>query len=68
MHVAHDRSDYSLIVKRCRTPGLSWRWEIHRAGRSTAIEKSSSELQTVASANKHGREALKQFLFKLYGE
>jgi hypothetical protein len=68
MHVASDRSDYTLIVKRWRNSPLAWRWEIHRAGRSTAVEKSPNEFQTVAEANKEGRQALKQFLFKLYGE
>jgi hypothetical protein len=68
MHFTSDRSDYSLVVKLCRKPALSWRWEIYRAGRSTAIQKSSTPFYSMAEANKEGRQALKQFLFKLYGE
>jgi hypothetical protein len=68
MHIAIDRSDYSLVVKLCRKPALSWRWEIYRAGRSTAIAKSPTAFPTITAANKEGRQALKQFLFKLYGE
>ena len=66
---AFERSDYSLVVKLCRKHDLSsWRWEIHRAGRSNAVERSSFEFQTIAAAKKEGRQALKQFLFKLYGD
>jgi hypothetical protein len=69
MYVAFERSDYCLVVKLCRKRDLSsWRWEIHRAGRSNAVETSSFKFPTIAAANKEGRQALKQFLFKLYGE
>jgi hypothetical protein len=61
-----DRTDYSVVVKnRARSP-IAWRWEIYRAGRSTRINQSSVNFHTMATANKAGKEALKEMLDKLF--
>lgn len=72
-HTAHslamtefERADYSVVVKHRDTPQNSWRWEIHRAGRSDPIKLSVVSFWSVATANRAGKEALKQLLDKLY--
>ena len=61
-----DRTDYSVVVKNRAPPPNSWRWEIYRAGRSSPIEQSSVYFHTMATANRAGKEALKQLLDKLF--
>lgn len=61
-----ERADYSVVVKHRDTPQNSWRWEIHRAGRSGPIKLSVVPFWSVATANRAGKEALKQLLDKLY--
>ena len=60
------RIDYSVVVKQRNIPPKSWRWEIHRAGRSSPIKHSLVPFRTMATANRAGKEALKQLLDKLY--
>src|SRR6266566_6842322 len=60
-----DRTDYSVVVKNRAPPPNSWRWEIYRAGRSSPIEQSSVYFHTMATANRAGKEALRQLLDKL---
>jgi hypothetical protein len=60
-----DQNDYSVVVKRRAPPPNSWRWEIYRAGRNSAIEQSPVYFQTMAAASRAGKEALKQLLDKL---
>jgi len=60
-----DRADYSVVVKNRAPPPNSWRWEIYRAGRSSPIEQ-SVYFHTMATANRAGKEALKQLLDKLF--
>src|SRR5260370_41643766 len=60
-----DRTDYSIVVKNRAPLPNSWRWEIYRAGRSSPIEQSSVYFHSVATANRAGREALRQLLDKL---
>jgi len=43
-----------------------WRWEIYRAGRSSAIKQSTVYFHTMAMASRAGKEALKGLLEKLY--
>jgi hypothetical protein len=55
-----------MVVKHRANPPNSWRWEIYRAGRSTRIGQSPVNFHTMATANKAGKEALKEFLDKLF--
>src|SRR5258707_3591955 len=60
-----DRTDYSVVVKNRAPPPSSWQWEIHRAGRSSPIKQSSVYFHTMVTANRAGKEALRQLLDKL---
>jgi hypothetical protein len=67
MHKLHfDRADYSVVVKNRAPAPISWRWEIYRAGRLIPIEQSSAYFHTMTTANRAGKEALKQLLDKLF--
>jgi hypothetical protein len=59
-------TDYSVVVKNRGNPPDPWRWEIYRAGRSSAIKQSSVYFHTMAMASRAGKEALKGLLEKLY--
>ncbi len=59
-----DRTDYSVVVKNRAPPPSSWKWEIYRAGRSSPVKQSSVLFHTM-TANRAGKEALKQLLAKL---
>jgi hypothetical protein len=61
-----ERADYTVVVKHKDKPANSWRWEIHRAGRSGAIKHSVIPFHTMVMANRAGKEALQQLLDKLY--
>jgi hypothetical protein len=63
-----DPTDYSVVVKRRASPPKPWRWEIYRAGRASAIEQSSLYFETMATAGKAGKEALKQLLERLHSK
>jgi hypothetical protein len=63
-----DQTDYSFVVKRRAPPPNSWKWEIYRAGRQSAIEQSPVCFQTMAAASRAGKEALKQLLGKLHAK
>jgi hypothetical protein len=58
-------TDYSVVVKNRADPPNPWRWEIYRAGRSSAIGQSPNFFRTMAATNKAGKAALKQLLGKL---
>ena len=60
-----DQTDYSVVVKNRANPPNPWRWEIYRAGRSSPIEQSAVYFETMAMANRAGKEALKRLLEKL---
>jgi hypothetical protein len=60
-----DPTDYSVVVKHKAKPPNPWRWEIYCAGRKSPIAQSSAYFSTMTSANKAGKEALKQFLENL---
>ena len=59
-------NDYSVVVKNRGNPPDPWRWEIYRAGRSSAIKQSTVYFHTMAMASRAGKEALKGLLEKLY--
>ena len=63
-----DHTDYSVVVKLRAPPPNSWKWEIYRAGRTSAIEQSPLYFQTMTTASRAGKEALKQLLDKLHSE
>src|SRR5258708_6135080 len=63
-----DKTDYSVVVKLRAPPPNSWMWEIYRAGRSSPIEQASVYFNTMAAANRAGKEALKQLLDKLHSQ
>ena len=60
-----DRTDYSVVVKNRAPAPNSWRWEIYRAGRSSPVKQSPVYFRTMVTANRAGKEALKQLLDKL---
>jgi hypothetical protein len=57
-----DPADYSVAVRRNRKPSNSWRWEIYRAGKSIAVQRSQDDFQTMAEATRAGKAALRQFV------
>jgi hypothetical protein len=68
MVLPFDPTDYSVVVKRRAPPPKSWKWEIYRAGRASAIEQSSLYFETMTTAGRAGKEALKQLMDKLRSE
>jgi hypothetical protein len=62
MSIFFDQTDFSVVVKNRASPPKPWRWEIYRAGRTSPIECSSVLYETMAAANRAGKEALKQLL------
>jgi hypothetical protein len=65
LKLCFDETDYSVVVKNRADPPNPWRWEINRAGRSSAIGQSPNFFRTMAATNKAGKAALKQLLGKL---
>jgi hypothetical protein len=57
-----DHSDFSVVVKNRASPPRPWQWEIYRAGRNSAIERSKSFFATATEANQAGRVALRLLL------
>jgi hypothetical protein len=60
-----DQTDFSVVVKNRAPPPNPWRWEIYRAGRRSPVQQSQVYFDTMAVANRAGKEALKQLLEKL---
>jgi hypothetical protein len=46
----YEQTDFSVVVKSRGKPPNPWRWEIYRAGRSSAVEQSSVFFPTMAAA------------------
>jgi len=53
-----DHPDFSVVVKRRGVSPKPWRWEIYRAGRSSAIECSDVFFETMTEAGRAGKTAL----------
>jgi hypothetical protein len=68
MMIPLDQTDYSVVVKRRAPPPKSWRWEIYRAGRGSAVEQSATFFPTMTAASRAGKEALKRLFDKLNSE
>ena len=54
--------DFSVVVKGGAPPPKSWRWEIYRAGRNSAIERSKIFFETMTEAIRAGKAALNLLL------
>jgi hypothetical protein len=63
MSTQYERDDFSVVVKSKGQPPKRWKWEIYRAGRSSAVEQSTTFFSTMTAAHRAGKEALAQ-LFK----
>jgi hypothetical protein len=61
----HEREDFSVVVKSRGQPPEPWRWEIYRAGRSSAVEQSATFFPTATAAHKAGKAALSRLFEKL---
>jgi hypothetical protein len=57
-----DHEDFSVVVKHRALPPKSWRWEIYRAGRASAIEHSEVYFDSIMAASRAGKAALKFML------
>ena len=65
MYFVHDsRTDFSVVIKSRGKPPNPWRWEIYRAGRSSAVAQSLEFFATVSAAKKAGELALAAFFTK----
>jgi hypothetical protein len=58
------QTDFSVVIKSRRKPPAPWRWEIYRAGRSSAVERSSEFFKTASAAKKAGERALSEMFQK----
>jgi hypothetical protein len=66
MFTKNERTDFSVAIKSRGKPPNPWRWEIYRAGRSSAIAQSPEFFSTMAAANKAGKEALAALIKTLH--
>jgi hypothetical protein len=57
-----DHEDFSVVVKNQASPPKSWRWEIYRAGRASAIDHSKVYFDSITEASRAGKAALKLML------
>jgi hypothetical protein len=55
-------ADFSVVVKSRTTPPEQWQWEIYRAGRNSAIDRSKAFFATAAEADRAGTTALRLLL------
>ena len=59
MYFGQDKqTDFSVVIKSRGKPPYPWRWEIYRAGRSSAVAQSPEFFPTVSAAKKAGARAL----------
>lgn len=58
--IEHD--DFSVVVKNRAPAPKPWQWEIYRAGRNSAIERSKAFFETATEANRAGKLALRLLL------
>jgi hypothetical protein len=57
-----DHEDFSVVVKHRAPLPKSWRWEIYRAGRASAIDHSEVYFDSITAASRAGKAALKLML------
>jgi len=65
MSTDYEREDFSVVVKDRGQPPNRWRWEIYRAGRSSAVDQSAILFPTMTAAHRAGKKALLQLFKKL---
>jgi hypothetical protein len=63
-YVQSKPTDFSLVIKSRGKPPNPWKWEIYRAGRSSAVAQSPEYFATVSAAKKAGELALADFFEK----
>jgi hypothetical protein len=61
----YEREDFSVVVKDRGQPPNRWKWEIYRAGRSSAVEQSATFFSTMSGAHRAGKAALSRLFKKL---
>jgi hypothetical protein len=54
--------DFSVVMKHRALPPKSWRWEICRAGRASAIDHSEAYFDSITESSRAGKAALKLML------
>jgi hypothetical protein len=57
-----DHGDFSVVVRNRASAPKPWQWEIYRAGRNSAIERSKTFFATATEANRAGKAALRLLL------
>jgi hypothetical protein len=57
-----DHEDFSVVINNRAPPPKRWQWEIYRAGRTSAIERSTASFETATEANRAGKLALRLLL------
>jgi len=62
-----DHEDFSVVVRNRAVASKPWQWEIYRAGRNSAIERSKAFFDTASAAHRAGKLAL-QLLLSEYPE
>lgn len=63
-----DQADFSVVVKNRAPPPKPWRWEIYRAGRTSAIGHSEVFFESMTEANRAGKRALSLLLSEYPGD
>jgi hypothetical protein len=62
MNTSFDQTDFSVVIRNRAPPPKPWRWEIYRAGRNSPIACSDIFFETMAAAQRAGKQALKELL------
>jgi hypothetical protein len=57
-----EHADFSVVVRNKAPLPKPWQWEIYRAGRNSAIERSKAFFETATEANRAGKVALRLML------
>ena len=57
-----NHQDFSVVVKNKASAPKPWQWEIYRAGRTSAIERSKALFATEMEADRAGKQALRLLL------
>jgi hypothetical protein len=62
--VKAEQTDFSVVIKSRGKLPTPWKWEIYRAGRSSAVAQSSEFFATASAAKKAGDRAFVEMLEK----
>jgi hypothetical protein len=58
------QTDFSVVIKNRGKPPRPWKWEIYRAGQSSAVAQSFEFFATASAAKKAGDRALAEMFEK----